>query len=57
MLYRMAALKLESSRKKPMPESRLETLSCGFIKTGLHRWHFPGNLPTFGDEIVSQKHL
>ena len=25
----------------------LETLSCNFIKTGLHRWHFPRKVPTF----------
>ena len=25
----------------------LETLSCNFIKTGLHHWHFPRKLPNF----------
>ena len=32
----------------------LESLPCNFIKTGLHRWHFPRNVPTFLDQAISQ---
>ena len=35
----------------------LETLSCNFIKTGLHRWHFPRKIPTFVGQTILQKHL
>ena len=37
--------------------SVLETLSCNFIKIGLHRWHFPRKLPTFFGQTITQKHL
>ena len=32
----------------------LETLSGNFFKTGLHRWYFPKNVPTFFGKATSQ---
>ena len=34
----------------------LETLCCNFVKTGLHRWHFPRKLAPFFGQTISQKH-
>ena len=35
----------------------LQKLSCNFIKTGLHRWHFPRKVPIVFGQTISQKHL
>ena len=57
VLYRMVALELEEILEKSLCRSPvLETLCCNFVKTGLHRWHFPRKLAPFFGQTISQKH-
>ena len=37
--------------------SVLETLPCNFIKTELHRWHFPRNVLTFFGQSIHKTPL
>ena len=50
--------KIEKAQGERLGRSSVfENLPCNFIKTELHRWHFPRNVPTFFGQSIHKTPL